>query len=878
MPKILASDLDGTLIPLPGNDSNRTDLHELARLFAENEVELVFVTGRHLASIERSIARESLPTPNWIIGDIGTSIYRRSESGKYEMVEAYQSHLAEIAFPLDDLRERLAKNPKLRFQEPEKQGRFKLSFYTDADDLPPLVEELEAMLQEESIDCTLIHSNDPFTHGGLIDFLPQRVSKAYALAWWQHHSGVPREEIVFAGDSGNDLAAFLAGYRTIVVRNTKWPLPRTVFDAHRRNGWLNRFFYSTRPATSGVLEGCRYFGLIPSVTSPSSQKLGAFPITAVQTEFHVWAPKNRTVQVHVETTHGAIQQKMTPDEKGYHHVVLDQVGPGDRYYYELDNGQLRPDPVSYYQPDGVHKSSMVVDHRVFPWGDAEWKGIAKKDLIIYELHVGTFTEEGTFQGVIRQLDYLRDLGITAIELMPVAQSPGRWNWGYDGVNSYAPRNTYGSPDDLKALVDAAHEAGIAVLLDVVYNHLGPEGNYMAEFAPYFSEKHHTPWGSAFNVDDPLHAGPVRSYLIENSLYWLREYHLDGLRLDAIHFIQDDSTPHITRELAEAVARFKQEVGRTIHLIAEANVYDKELIDSGTEDQSGFYDASWCDDIMHAVYSVTAPDIRLAHREYVGPTDLEEALQHGYIYANLGDYEAYTRVTEADRKAFQTDISKDYLSSFVVAVQTHDVIGNHPRGKRIHHLTSREAQKAVAALILLYPTIPMLFMGEEHAADSLFPFFADFTDQHLRNQVDEGRRREYSHHDWSDSPLPSQAETFQAAVMAAREEDNPVHQWYRSLLHVRRESVRQGWITPENLEVSTDIASSLYQLHYKRDGKIGLTVVARISDPRKKRAPIELSTSGTILLDSRRSDAAGTKIESGTPIQIHLSHAVVLRHD
>lgn len=874
MPKILATDLDGTLIPLPENPTNRTDLQTLDQLLTTHKVKLVFVTGRHLASIEKVIEQEKLPTPNWIIGDIGTSIYRRTNGGTYELLDAYQDHLAEISFPLENLRERLASNPKLRLQEPEKQGRFKLSYYTDLDDLPDLVRDLDAMLHEEGIAGTLIHSVDPFTHGGLIDFLPEKASKAYAMDWWQQHVGVPREEIVYAGDSGNDLAAFLAGYRTIVVRNTQPPIPRTVFDAHRQNGWRNRFFYSAAPATSGVLEGCRYFGLFPCAL-PNVQPLGATPITSSMTSFRVWAPKSNTVHLHVETDQGPIRQEMTREENGYHAAIVEQVEPGDQYGYELDRGSVRPDPVSFYQPDGVHHRSMIIDHRTFPWQDDDWRGVSKRDLVIYELHVGTFTEAGTFAGVIERLDYLRELGITAIELMPVAQTPGRWNWGYDGVNLYAPRNTYGTPDDFKTLVDAAHAAGIAVLLDVVYNHLGPEGNYLAEFAPYFSEKHTTPWGPAFNFDDPRSGRPVREYIIQNSLYWLREYHLDGLRLDAIHFILDDSIPPLTHELAEAVTKFKQETSRTIHLIAESNVYDEEFIARGDQEKTSLYDACWCDDIMHAAYSVTAPKLTLTHRPYNGSEDLAEALQFGYIYANLQD--EYTRITPENRKRLRVD-EKDYLASLIVGLQTHDVVGNHPHGKRIHHLTSKEAQKAVAALILLYPTIPILFMGEEHAADSLFPFFVDFTDPHIRDQVDQGRMREYPHHDWSSSPLPGQAETFQAAILNTKEHDDPIFEWYRELLTLRRQGVEQGWLTPDNLEVETDTARSLYMLRY-REGKtktLRLTVAARIADSCEELAPIELSLAGTLLLDSKHPVIDETT--RVTSVQLGTSHTVVLHQN
>ena len=277
----------------------------------------------------------------------------------------------------------------------------------------------------------------------------------------------------------------------------------------------------------------------------------------------------------------------------------------------------------------MHGESQVFDPDSFAWTDQQWLGIAKRDLVIYELHVGAFTAAGTFRAAIERLHELVELGITAIEIMPVAQSPGRWNWGYDGVGLFAVRNTYGAPDDFKAFVDACHEQGIAVLLDVVYNHLGPEGNYLGDFGPYFSRKHRTPWGEAFNYDG-RHAPRVRRFVIENALRRLDEYHLDGLRLDAAHFMFDDSDPHILGQLRDEVARFAGQKGRTLHLMAETNVYDHRLLATGDTGRSGF-DAIWCDCLMHAVYSHGVPDVRLTSRKYAGAPDIAEALERGFLY-------------------------------------------------------------------------------------------------------------------------------------------------------------------------------------------------------------------------------------------------------
>ena len=338
--------------------------------------------------------------------------------------------------------------------------------------------------------------------------------------------------------------------------------------------------------------------------------------------------------------------------------------------------------------------------------------------------------EGTYQAAIAKLDELKQLGITAIELLPIGQSPGRWNWGYDGVNYFAPRNTFGHPDDLKAFIDACHAREIAVILDVVYNHVGPEGNYLNEFGYYRSKKHATPWGDALNFDgsgNPM----VREFVISNVLFWIQEYHFDGVRLDAIHFMFDDSETTIIEEVRTRFREYANTLDREIYLIAEANIYDPHLLSDAKN-----YDAIWSDCLMHSIYSHGNPDVRLTDRHYVAARDLGEALEHAYVFS----VPQAIRVTEEDRHRHHPNGDKQYIQSLVMALQTHDSVGNHPHGKRIHHLTCLDFQKAAAPLILLYPSIPMIFMGEEWATDAPFPFFADFEDQGLRQAVDQGRAR------------------------------------------------------------------------------------------------------------------------------------------
>ncbi len=534
------------------------------------------------------------------------------------------------------LRESLSDLNALRLQEEEKQGPFKLSFYADANILEELTAEIERRLAAHNAPYSLIASVDPFNGDGLIDLLPQGVSKAYALDWWSDYANYPRQSVVFAGDSGNDVAALTAGFRAIVVANADRKVARAVYEQLKtKSGSAGSLYLAKTPATSGVLEGCRWFEMFTDSRSSSApvpeQRLGAIPLTANRTHFRVWAANCKTVAVEIPREGETQSHPLTQEEEGYFAGTIAGAKPSDCYAYRLDGGLSRPDPVARFQPQGVHGASQIIDPDSFPWSDQHWRGIPKQDLVIYEMHLGAYTSEGTYLSAIKGLPKLKELGITAVEILPVAQTPGQWNWGYDGVNLFAPRNSYGRPEDFKAFVDACHALGIAVLLDVVYNHVGPEGNYWGDFAPYYSTKHHTPWGDAFAFDGP-HAKQVRRFVIENALYWLREYHLDGLRLDAVHCMYDDSQPHVLEELREAVAEFRADRKREIHLIAEANIYDPELLPP--EPDRPAYDALWCDDVMHAIYSVITPETNVTHREYAGPSDLTEALSHGFIYQGM----------------------------------------------------------------------------------------------------------------------------------------------------------------------------------------------------------------------------------------------------
>ena len=578
-----------------------------------------------------------------------------------------------------------------------------------------------------------------------------------------------------------------------------------------------------------------------------------------QTGFRVWAPRANQVVLEIlslSACQAAKQDSTKQDlaglaecsiarhpmqraDDGTFWIEIADAPAGTLYQFSIDGGPGRPDPRSLFQPYGVHGPSQVVDREAYQWRDQQWMGVAKQDLVIYELHLGSFTAGGTYQSAIARLDELVDLGITAIELLPLAQSPGKWNWGYDGVNYFAARNTFGTPDDLKYFVDECHARGLAVINDVIYNHVGPEGNYLSAIGPYGSTKHGTPWGDALNFDGRGN-GQVRQFVIDNVLFWIDEYHFDGLRLDAVHYMFDDSTTHILSSIQKEFRKHQATIDRNTYLIGEANIYDPGLVGVPT-DLTKHYDAIWSDCVMHSIIAVGAPETRLTDRHYK-ESDLAEALGHAYVYT----YPGAKRMTPELRNEHHPEPSRDYKSSLVMALQTHDSVGNHPHGKRLHHLTDVCFQTAAAPLILLYPSIPMIFMGEESAADAPFPFFADFEDAGLRKAVDRGRREEYPHHDWKGSPLPSDPLAFTSSVISSDCEQPAVKDWYRKLLQFRKQGVSDGWLKPANFSVEADVENHVYRLIYSWDDQ-QVQVVCRIDQA--DAAPIKISVRGELILDS-----------------------------
>jgi maltooligosyltrehalose trehalohydrolase len=523
--------------------------------------------------------------------------------------------------------------------------------------------------------------------------------------------------------------------------------------------------------------------------------IGAEVTEQGSTRFRVWAPKARTVALRMKSGKRTGDIPLHKEDDGFFSGVVEDVADGDRYLYLLDNEAKRPDPASRYQPEGVHGVSQVVDPRLFPWHDQGWTGIPLQEHVIYELHVGTFTREGTFEALIPLLGYLKELGITAVELMPVAQFPGGRNWGYDGVCPFAPQNSYGGPDGLKRLIDACHARGMAVILDVVYNHLGPEGNYLHGFGPYFTDRYRTPWGDAVNFDGP-DSDPVRHYFISNALYWITEYHIDALRLDAIHAIYDFSALHILRELGEAAHRQGEALGRRVHVIAESGLNDIRVIISP---ESGGYglDAQWNDDFHHALRTLLTGERTGYYSDFGLFSHLVKGFEEGFVLS--GEYSAYRRRRHGCSSA---GIPPGKL---VVFSQNHDQVGNRMRGERPGEHLSVQQLKLAAATVLLSPYVPLLFMGEEYGESAPFPFFVSHGDAELVESVRRGRLEEFAAFTRQGSPPDPQSEaTFLSAKLDQEQrhlgEHRAMFDFYRELIRMRRECAPLASLSREGMQV------------------------------------------------------------------------------
>jgi maltooligosyltrehalose trehalohydrolase len=537
---------------------------------------------------------------------------------------------------------------------------------------------------------------------------------------------------------------------------------------------------AARPATFNSLRSTLKQGFNAMGDSDSIPPLGATPLAGHGWRFGVWAPAAKELSVHIVGD----DDRFVPMQKsdlGYFETTIKELRSDARYFYRFEDGRDLPDPASRFQPEGVHGPSQIVDLKDFRWTDSSWCGLELDRSAIYELHVGTYTPEGTFEALIPHLAGLRELGITTIELMPVAQFPGGRNWGYDGVQPFAAQDSYGGPRGLQKLVDSAHAHGLAVALDVVYNHLGPEGNYFHAYGPYFTDKYQTPWGKAINYD-AADSDHVRHFFIQNALHWLEMYHIDGLRLDAVHGIFDFAATHFLAELQQAVKALGERLSRKFYLIAESDLNDSRLLRPPAQ---GGYDlaSQWSDDFHHSLHSVLTGERAGYYSDFGDVHHLAVTLRNGWFYA--GQHSNFRRRKHGNSPAGLARFS------FVVCIQNHDQIGNRARGERLTELVNFEGLKLAAGVTVLAPFIPLLFMGEEYGEIAPFQYFTSHGDQALIAAVRKGRQEEFSAFAWEGKvPDPQDETTFRNSKLNHELKNKEPHQTlqalYRELLAIRRE--------------------------------------------------------------------------------------------
>jgi malto-oligosyltrehalose trehalohydrolase len=568
--------------------------------------------------------------------------------------------------------------------------------------------------------------------------------------------------------------------------------------------------------------------------------------------FRIWAPLHQRMLLRLDDVAEALP--LERDGGGWHSLTTARAHAGSRYQYLLPDGMAVPDPASRFQPDDVHRPSAVLDPRAYAWRDRAWRGRPWHEAIIYELHVGCFSTQGGFDEVRGRLRHLAALGVTAIELMPLSDFPGRRNWGYDGVLPFAPDASYGHPNELKALIDSAHALGLMVFIDVVYNHFGPEGNYLGLYAPeFFNPRHHTPWGPALNFDG-RDSRPVRDFVVHNALYWLVEYHCDGLRLDAVHAIADASTPHILDELARTVRRALP--GRHVHLLLENEHNQTHWLERSANAAPGLYEAQWNDDAHHALHAAATGESEGYYADYHAHTGrLGRALAEGFAFQ--GECMPY-------RGSGRGESSRHLPpSAFVSFLQNHDQVGNRALGERLTALADPAAVRAVTSLYLLLPQIPMLFMGEEWGCSQPFLFFCDFGAE-LAAAVTHGRRQEFARfHAFADDsardriPDPQADQTFQRSKLDWAELAVPraaaTLDWYQQLLAVRRRHIVP--LLPELGQAGEfeTLGDAAVRVHWRSDGGSQLLLMANL---KSARAELPVPPAGMLLWQQGHIEAGG----------------------
>lgn len=562
-----------------------------------------------------------------------------------------------------------------------------------------------------------------------------------------------------------------------------------------------------------------------SIQRAQEMKFGT-ELTAQGVRFRLWAPECEALRLRIEND-ASSDRTMTKLPRGWFEYEEPGVRAGTRYNFILPDGTVVPDPASRYQPEDVHGPSEVIDPRAYGWGDEGWRGRPWEETVLYELHVGTFTPEGTFQGAMDRLDDLAELGVTAIELMPIADFHGRWNWGYDGVLHFAPDSSYGRPEDLKALVDAAHSRSMMVFLDVVYNHFGPDGNYMGLYSPILTDQHETPWGPAVNFDDDGSA-MVREFVIANARYWLNEYHFDGLRFDAVHAIEDSGHHHLLEDLAEKLRTSTD--GRYIHLVIENDKNQAGWLRRRRDGTPGLYSAQWSDDVHHSLHCAATGESHGYYADFYGRLDLlGRSLAQG-----LGYQGEHMRYADRDKGEPSSHLPP---TAFVTYIQNHDQAGNRPFGERLTDLAARQAVRSLAAINILCPHIPLIFMGEEWGAGQPFLYFSDVS-KDLAEKIRESRVKEFQNSPDAagalrELPDPMAEATFLASKLDWNDREKEIHaDWlslYRALLRIRREEIAPRLVGiggyAGHYEIIADRALKVWWT--LADGAV-LTVIANLS--------------------------------------------------
>ena len=560
------------------------------------------------------------------------------------------------------------------------------------------------------------------------------------------------------------------------------------------------------------------------------RKLGVNFNEEGQADIALWAPKVDYAEIYYVDKNKS--EQLIGGELGLWTLTTDSLKPGDLYFFKLDGKVQFPDPASLSQPDGVHGASQAINNREFNWTDEKWKNFALKDYIFYELHVGTFTSEGTFAAIEEKLDYLIDLGITAIEIMPVSQFSGERNWGYDGVFPFSVQNSYGGAKGLQQLVNTCHNKGLAVVLDVVFNHIGPEGNHLENFGHYFTDKYHTPWGNAINFDDAW-CDHVRNFFIENTLMWFRDFHIDGLRMDAVHAIKDFSPLHILQEIKLYVDELIHETGRNHYLIAELDLNDTRYINAISKGGFGL-DAQWIDEFHHALRVSSGQPKTGYYSDFDSIVSLAKSYEDAYVYDG-----AYS---DHRKKKFGVKAAENPGQQFVVFSQNHDHVGNRMLGERTSELVSFEMQKLLAGAVLVSPYLPMLFMGEEYGETNPFQYFVSHTDPELADAVRKGRKKEFeAFHMEGEAPDPMSEGTFEKSKLQWQLTEQEPHKtmlsFYKKLITIRKEQAALHVLNRKDVSVEslTDQEVIILQRQHKIQHTICLMNFSK--QPQQVKVPV-----------------------------------------